>query len=160
MAAHDDFDRFFLDHHASLVRTLTVITGDAELAADAVQEAFQRAFVRWRRIRRYDAPAGWVRRVAINRSRDLARSDTRRRAREERVAPPEPVHDAEPDVHLLELLATLPERQRTALALHYLEGLDVERIAHEMSITSGAVKYHLHAGRAALRTLLEAEVER
>ena len=54
MRRRDDFDEFFLTHHGPLVRTLTVITGDAELAADAVQEAFQRAYVRWRKVGRYD----------------------------------------------------------------------------------------------------------
>ena len=37
----------------------------AELA-----DAFERAYVRWRRVGRLDDPAGWVRRVAINRAID------------------------------------------------------------------------------------------
>ena len=160
MARRDDFDQFFLDNHAALVRTLTVITGDAELAEDAVQEAFQRAYVRWTRIRRYDAPASWVRRVAINRSRDLIRSDRRRQANEERVAPPEATTDAERPHHILQLLMELPDRQRTAMALFYLEGLSVEQVAAEMSVSAGAVKYHLHEGRTKLRPLVEREAQR
>lgn len=157
MARHDEFDQFFLDNHAGLVRTLTVITGDAELAADVVQEAFQRAYLRWNRIRRYDAPASWVRRVAINRSRDLIRSDQRRRRNEERAAPDEATTDVPGDHHLLQLLMRLPERQRAAMALYYLDGLSVEQVANEMSVSSGAVKYHLHQGRESLRPLLEYE---
>ncbi|MDG2026641.1 MAG: hypothetical protein P8J50_05995 [Acidimicrobiales bacterium] len=43
MGPRDDFDEFFLANHAALVRTMTVIIGDAALAEDVVQEAFQRA---------------------------------------------------------------------------------------------------------------------
>ncbi len=144
-----------MDHHASLVRSLTAITGDSELAADAVQDAFQRAYLRWGRISRYDNPVTWVRRVAINRSRDLIRSDQRRRRNENRAAPDEAVADPEPETHLIPLFGRLPERQRVAMALYYLEGLSVDQVADQMSLSQGAVKYHLHEGRERLRPLLE-----
>ena len=64
------FRRPVCAHYDRLVRSLTVASGDREQAADAVQEAFVKAHVRWRRIRRYDDPIGWVRRVAINQLRD------------------------------------------------------------------------------------------
>ncbi|RMH78145.1 MAG: SigE family RNA polymerase sigma factor [Actinomyces sp.] len=152
---HDDFDQFFVENYGPLVRSLTFITGDATLAEDAVQDAFQRAFVRWNRIRRYDAPVTWVRRVAINRSRDLLRSEKRRRRNEERAAVDEVVHDEAADDDLARLFADLPERQRTAMALYYLDGLSVEQVAATMGISTGAVKYHMNQGREKLRPLLE-----
>jgi len=155
MRTSNDFDQFFMAHHASLVRSLTAITGDSELAADAVQDAFQRAYLRWGRISRYDNPVTWVRRVAINRSRDLIRSDQRRRRNEGRAAPDEAVTDPESESHLIPLLRRLPERQRVAMVLYYLEGLSVEQVADQMSLSQGAVKYHLHEGRERLRPLLE-----
>ncbi len=154
MGRRDDFDEFFLANHAALVRTMTVITGDPDLAADAVQEAFQRAYVRWRRVRRYDQPASWVRRVAINHSRDVIRSDQRRRRRELRVAPAEAVNDELPDLDFARLLEHLPTQQRTAMTLHYLDGLAVTQVADVMELTPGAVKYHLHEGRMRLMPLL------
>jgi len=155
MSKPNDFDQFFMDHHASLVRSLTAITGDSELAADSVQDAFQRAYLRWGRISRYDNPVTWVRRVAINRSRDLIRSDQRRRRNENRAAPDEAVVDPESESHLIPLLRRLPERQRIAMVLYYMEGLSVEQVADQMSLSQGAVKYHLHEGRERLRPLLE-----
>ncbi len=152
---HDDFDHFFIEHYGPLVRSLTFITGDAALAEDAVQDAFQRAYVRWNRIRRYDAPVTWVRRVAINRSRDMLRSEKRRRRNEERAATDEVVHDETPDDDLARLFSGLPERQRTAMALYYLDGLSVEQVANTMGISTGAVKYHMNQGREKLRPLLE-----
>ncbi len=150
-----EFEAFFVESYGGLHRTLTVIIGDAELAADALQDAYQRAYVRWKKIRRYDAPAAWVRHVAINRSRDLIRSNDRRLRNEERAAAPDVVVDQHRDDSLLGLLRPLPERQRTAMALHYLEDLSVEQVADEMGISSGAVKYHLNQGREKIRPILE-----
>ena len=78
-AATADFDDLFRTHYDRLVRVLTVACGDREQAADAVQEAFVKAHVRWRRIGRYDDPVGWVRRVAINQVRDEHRRAGRKR---------------------------------------------------------------------------------
>jgi RNA polymerase sigma-70 factor (ECF subfamily) len=150
-----EFEAFFLESYGGLHRTLTVIIGDAELAADALQDAYQRAYVRWKKISRYDAPAAWVRHVAINRSRDMIRSNDRRLRNEERAAGPHIVVDEQPDDSLFGLLQSLPERQRTAMALHYLEDLSVEQVADEMGISSGAVKYHLNQGRGKIRPILE-----
>ena len=40
--------------------------------------AFVAAHLRWRTVSKYDDPVGWVRRVAINKLRDVHRSDTRK----------------------------------------------------------------------------------
>ena len=85
-AASADFDDLFRAHYDRLVRTLTVACGDREQAADAVQEAFVKAHVRWRRIGRYDDPVGWVRRVAINQLRDEHRRTGRKRRALARLA--------------------------------------------------------------------------
>ena len=53
-----DFDSLFAAHYERLVRALTLVAGDPESAADAVQEAFVKAHLRWRRISRYDDPIG------------------------------------------------------------------------------------------------------
>ena len=82
----DDVAALFRDHYPACVRALAVVCGDGELAADAVQEAFARAHTRWRTIRHYDDPVGWVRRVAINLLRDDRRRNTRKRRAVERMA--------------------------------------------------------------------------
>lgn len=153
-SAEWNFDDVFVDHYGRLVRSLTLVTGDAAQAEDAVQEAFHRAYARWRRVGRYGAPEAWIRRVAVNRARDLARSDERRRRREARVAPPNAICDPEPHPEIADALALLPLRQRTAIVLHYLDGLAVRDVAGAMGITEGAVKFHLNRGRAALAPIL------
>jgi RNA polymerase sigma-70 factor (ECF subfamily) len=153
-----DFDATFRAHYVPMVRALAVACGDREVAADAVQDAFTRAYARWRRIARYDDPAGWVRHVAVNRIRDHYRKAARGRRAVDRLAvrTDHIVAGPEPDEDLGPLLAALPLQQRTAISLFYVEQCSVREIAHAMDLSEGAVKYHLHAGRTALKGLVDA----
>ena len=157
-AAVAHFDELFRTHYDRLVRSLTVVCGDRERAADAVQEAFVKAHVRWRRIGRYDDPVGWVRRVAINQLRDEHRRAGRRRLALTRLAarPPAAGPPDEPD-ELGRLLAELPRQQRVATALFYVDGISVAEIAGALGVAEGTVKSHLHDARRRLRAVLDDE---
>ncbi len=157
-----DFDAFFQANYQRLVLSLGAAFDNPEAADEAVQDAFIRAYARWSRVQRLDSPAAWVRRVAINRLRDSHRQRVRRRRAEERAVEREPVGPAgdpvadgpgERDV-LRRALATLPDRQRLAVALFYVEDLSVRDIARSMRISEGAVKAHLSQGRAKLAAVL------
>ncbi len=158
-----DFVTFFEKNYWPMVRSLTAAFGDAAAVEEAVQDAFIRANTRWRRVGRYDSPAAWVRRVAINRLKDHRRSAFRRAAAETRAAVDESVRSAVEAPAILDgaaaMLAALPERQRTAMALFYVEDLSVREIASSMKISDGAVKAHLSQGRAKLAQLTEPEPE-
>ena len=155
-APSEGFESLFRAHYGRLVRTLTLAAGDRELAADAVQEAFVRAHVHWRRIEGYEDPIGWVRRVAVNLLHDdRRRTDRKRRAIERLAAEPSSVPaPREPD-DLDRLLASLAPQQRTAVALHYVEELSIAEVAAAMGLATGSVKSHLHDARRRLRTRLE-----
>jgi len=150
----DDFAEFYAAQFRPLTLQLLAYTGDPALAQDLVQEAFSRAVPRWNRVRAYDDPAHWVRRVAFN----LARSRWRRvrtaqayarRQREESIEGPTPDR-----VALIRALATLPDRQRRAVILHYLAGFSVSEIAMQENTTPGTVKSWLHRARHALAAQL------
>lgn len=152
-----DFDDTFRRCYAPMVRTLAVAAGNREVAADCVQEAFTRAYVRWARVSRLEDPAGWIRHVAVNRMRDHFRKIERGRRAIDRLAPqvettaPPPEEPSE----LAALLASLPVQQRIVAALFYVDDLSVAEIAAAMQLSDGAVKYHLHAARRTLREALE-----
>ncbi len=63
------FDDLFEAEFPELVRMLTLMCGDRDVATASAAEAFERAFVRWRRVSRRDDPAAWIRRDAIRRTR-------------------------------------------------------------------------------------------
>ncbi len=112
-------------------------------------------------ISQYQNPSVWVRRIAINVSRDLHRSNQRRIRREQRHAVPEiaePV-DACGDGSALRLLQGLPEQQRAVAALYYLDDLSVAAIADLLAIAEGTVRFHLSQARNRLRTGLGAGEE-
>jgi RNA polymerase sigma-70 factor (ECF subfamily) len=154
-----DFDETFREHYSPMVRSLSVACGDREAAADAVQDAFTRAYARWRRISRYEHPAGWIRHVALNRLRDHFRHEARgAHARERLAGQTTTTVDAPelPDDALMAAVRALPPQQQITVSLFYVEQLSVREIATSMKLSEGAVKYHLHAGRGALRGWIEA----
>lgn len=160
-----EFDQFFLAHYDGIVRSVTFVCGDRERAADATQEAFIRAFDRWTRVRKYGNPAAWVRRIAINVTRDEHRSVSRRARREELAEGP-PTELPGPDAGdrldsspALDALRSLPDRQRAIAALYYLDDLSVADISETLAIAEGTVRFHLSQARARLRAGLGIDVD-
>jgi RNA polymerase sigma-70 factor, ECF subfamily len=69
--------------------------------------------------------------------------------------------DDRPDAHaaaetkaLHGVIATLPQRQRAAIALFYLEGFSMNELAEALDTNSKAVEGLLTRGKAALKHLL------
>lgn len=146
----NDFAQFYAAQFHGITLQVFAYTGDLPLAQDIAQEAFTRAVIRWERVRSYDDPAAWVRRVAFN----LAASRWRhlrvasaylKRQRAEHVEGPSPDR-----VALARALATLPDRHRRAVILHYLADLSVADIARQENVSANTVKSWLHRGRAQL----------
>ena len=155
-AATVDLTTLFNLHYARLVRSLTVICGNSEEAADAVQDAFVKAHLKWRKISTYDDPVGWIRRVAINKVRDGHRSRVRRDRAVDRLSSMSNVSSDMPDIdEVATLLVTLPKQQRAVAAMFYVEQMSVLEIADALEISDGAVKFHLHQAREKLRAHIE-----
>jgi RNA polymerase sigma factor (sigma-70 family) len=156
-----DFEGFVRRHGGPLVRSLTLIALDREVAADAAQEAFIQLHVHWARICAYEDPAAWLYRIAVNRCRDYRRTLARASRLFERLsAAPSTevvVEEWTPDSGVLGALHRLPSRQRAAAVLYYQADFSVAEIARVMHISEGAVSSHLHKAREALRQILEAE---
>jgi len=120
------------------------LTGNRHDAWDLLQETLVRVGERWRRI---DEPAAYARtvmtRLNVDRIRRLRRELLGVRTREPAT------HDqltSPAEAWLVEALATLTPRQRTALALRYVEDLDVRGIAERMGCSEGTVKSQLSRG--------------
>lgn len=149
------YDAFYATHFRAVSLQLYAYFGQASDADDLTQEAFCRAWERWPKIRTYDDPAAWVRRVAwrlaISRWR-RARAVRAHRQEAPRVARVEPA--GEDTVDLIRALGTLRADQRRAVVLHYLADLSVAEIAADADVAEGTVKSWLHRGRSALRQAL------
>ena len=147
------FDELFRREFPRLVRALSVAEGPEE-AADAVQEAFVEADRRWSAVGAMTDPAGWVRRVAVNRLSNVGRYRRRRTAILAAVRPPDPAALGEADLDLLAAIRALPRAQRLAVCLHDIAGLPVAEVAESLGVATGTVKSNLHDARASLRNRL------
>ncbi len=149
-----DFETFYRSEFDVVFRGCMLMTGSREVALDSTQEAFTRALVRWRRLRRHEWAGGWVMTTALNLCRRRARDPVP--VGRDVGTGSEDADDRSGRVDLRRALQALPARQRQAAILHYLADLPVAAVADLMGITDGAVKSHLFAARAALRRSLEA----
>ena len=146
-----DFEIFYRDTSRRLMRYAYGLTGDPGEAQDLVQEAYARAWQRWRRLRGYEDPEAWLRLIVNRLSADRWRRLGVRRLRAAAERPPPPVGPPSEDlVVLVRAMRALPANQRQALALHYLLDRSVAEIAIETGVPQGTVKSWLSRGRAAL----------
>ena len=151
----DDFDAFYRDTSRRLVRYAYGLTGDPVEAQDLVQEAYARAWQRWRRLSGYEEPEAWLRLVVSRLSADRWRRLGVRRSRAAADPPPAPAAPPSEDtVLLVRAMRTLPAAQRRALTLYYLLDRSVGQIAAETGVSSGTVKSWLSRGRAGLAAQL------
>jgi RNA polymerase sigma-70 factor (sigma-E family) len=143
-----------------LVRLATLLTRDASVAEELVQDAFVSLHRRWDSLADPAAAHGYLRTTVINN----ARSTLRHRGVEERHRQPGPPEPAGPeeravqsteDARVLSALRTLSRRQQEVLVLRYYADLSEQDIAHTLGLTNGAVKSHAHRGLAALKAALE-----
>lgn len=147
-------EAFCRREHPRLVAAVTAYTGDGELARECAQEALGRACARWGRVREMERPGGWLLVVAMNLAkRRLGRRRRRRQAVEQKAA--QRAEDVPADtaeaMAVRQAVATLPPRQRQAVALRFLGDLDVSETAKVMGCRPGTVKALTHQALAALR---------
>lgn len=151
----DAFDEFYRDTSRRLLRYAYGLCGDPVEAQDVAQEAYARAWQRWRRLRGYDDAEAWLRLVVTRLVTDRWRLLGVRRAATAAERPPPPAQPPSEDTLLLvAALRTLPVVQRRALVLHYLLDRPIAEIAVETGGSLGTVKSWLSRGRAALAAAL------
>lgn len=146
-----EFADFFQASWEPCLRALVAVVGSRELAEDQAAEAFARAWVSWRTVRRHPAPRAWVVRTALN----AGASWWRRRRRELPLADHDVTApgglDGGLDATLLTAIWRLPLRQREVIALRIFLDLDTATIARQLGIEAGTVRMHLSRGVTALR---------
>jgi RNA polymerase sigma-70 factor, ECF subfamily len=138
MRSDADFDAFYQASYHRLVGQVTVLAGSLEDAEDAVQEAFARASTRWARLRDYDAPEAWVRRVAFNLAPSGLRRARRQLAALARLGAPAPEPGRSTDRLAIEAgLRRLPLHYRQVLVLYCGADQPVEQVAQQLRLPPG-----------------------
>ena len=156
MTFEESYERWYPD----VVRSAWRICHDVPHAEELAQEAFVRAYRRWRKLERDGYAEPWLHRVAMN----LAITAVKRRQRGRRLeaeqgvmfAPPVEARD---DEWLVDTLERLPRRHREAVFLRVIADLSEEDVAAVMGCSNGSVKVHKKRGLDRLRELMEAREE-
>ncbi|HUG83818.1 MAG TPA: sigma-70 family RNA polymerase sigma factor [Euzebya sp.] len=155
----DELSTAYRAHHQRAVRLAYLLCSDREMAEDAVANVWLKVH---RRMGRgpIDDVGAYVRRAVVNEvnsgfrrlglmRREMSRrrgDDRGQRGHEEQVAD---------SAAMVQALARLPERTRTAVVLRYYLDLSVADTAATMGISEGTVKSSVSRGLEQLRAYLE-----
>jgi len=140
------FEGFYREYFPRTRAVLALTLGDLDQAEDATQEAFVRAFGRWKSIRGLDHPEKWLFVVALNIARDDHRRRQRRRRADGGIVADEGFDERIDDrLDIIRALKLLPPRQRQVLVLRYLAGMSTAETAHAMGCAEGTVRASLVA---------------
>ncbi len=145
-------------YEKDLLRMCCVYLRDADMARDAVQETFLKAY---RALDAFRGDAGertWLTRIAVNTCKDLRKSAWYRYV-DRRVAfdaLPEPAAPCkESSAAVTEEVMRLPRRLMEVTLLYYYQGMTLNEIAGTLNISPPAVSKRLKQARGRLRAILE-----
>lgn len=149
--SYSGFEAWYLASHARVLAVLTVVSGDADAASEATDEAFARALARWQRVGVMSSPIGWTYRVALN---QLRRRLRRRQHEHQLLLSASDVSATEQDpslwLQVLETLRPLTVRQRTVMALTYVADLPQDEVAQLLHISRSTVASTLADAKSAV----------
>ena len=147
-------------HRQGVVNVVYRMCGDTNVAEDAAQEAFIRAWQHLPNYRPRSPFRNWVYRIATNAARDVLR---RERETTDVDELPLPSSDAGPEAVLegqergeqvRQAVLSLPSASREVLVLREYEGLSYREIAETLDIPMGTVMSRLNYARNRLRQSL------
>ncbi|HEY1739444.1 MAG TPA: sigma-70 family RNA polymerase sigma factor, partial [Acidimicrobiia bacterium] len=155
----DAFDALYRREYPQLVGLAYALCGRRDVAEEIVQDAMVKTLARWSKVREYERPGAFVRRIVLH---DTT-SALRRRSAEMRALARlgERRSDAagiDPDVdEFWRLVRALPTRQAQVVALFYGDDQPTAEIALLLGVAEGTVRATLAQARGALRSQLEGE---
>jgi RNA polymerase sigma factor (sigma-70 family) len=142
------FARIVAAHHEDMRRVCVVVSGDAQVAEEAVAAAWA---IAWRKLGTVRDPRRlrpWLVSVAVNEARQLQRRRRRHELREVRVVlePSSSERDPAQGIDAIDLrnaLARLAESERVLLAMRYVAGFDSTELAAATGLTPGGTRARL-----------------
>ena len=153
------FARLVAAYHADMMRVAYVTCGEPELAQDAVQAAWAKAWRKLGSLRDPDKVRSWLVAVAANEARQLIRRGHRHPVVELDLCAADP-HRADPAgeierVDLVNALAHLRPEDRMLLALRYVAGFDSTQLARELGMSPSGTRARIGRLLHRLREELE-----
>ena len=160
MTAEERLEKLVNAWHLPLLRNCCALLGDADLARDAVQETFVKAYKALPSFRGECSEKTWLMRIAINVCRDMKRGSwfriIDRRVSLEDL--PEPVYSPrDEESGMMSAILSLPERDRRLILLYYYHNMTLQEIADTFGISQPAVSKGLKRAQGKLQAMLKEE---
>jgi len=145
-----------------ILRLCLLYLGDRQLAEDAFQETFVKAWRRKDTFRGESSIKTWLSRIAVNTCRDMLRRGWFRLMKrsepiESLFALAAPQEEARADVR--DAVLALPGKYREVIVLYYDQEMTLKEIAETTGMTVNSVSTRLRRARALLRKALGEEVD-
>lgn len=152
-------ERAMEQYEESLLRMCFVYLGDTQLAEDAVQETFLKAYRSLSGFRGEASEKTWLLRIAINTCKDVRRGAwfrhvDRNVALDQLREPSAP--DAAFDDSLTRAVMALKPRYRAAVLLCYYKGLTGQEAAQALGVSRATVMNRLRKAKEQIKKALEA----
>ncbi|WP_308167930.1 SigE family RNA polymerase sigma factor [Catellatospora tritici] len=150
--SRESFDDYVRGRSVALVRIAYLLTGDAHLAEDLVQQTLINVAGRWGKLRSDDDPDAYVRKVLYHQHVSWWRRH-RRDPLPTAVIPERstPARDVSVAVTVMGALRRLAPRQRAVIVLRYFEDMTETQTAEMLGIAVGTVKSTTRDALAKLR---------
>lgn len=150
-------------HAQGVMNVIYRMCGDAQIAEDAAQETFIRAWLDLNSFRPQALLRNWLYRIAINAAIDMLRKDKRilpddmedLHLIDPRPGPEALLLRAEGTALVQEAILSLPDASRAVLVLREYEGLSYHEIADALDIPVGTVMSRLNYARGLLKDRLD-----
>ena len=145
-----------------ILRLCLLYLGDRQLAEDAFQETFAKAWRRQDTFRGESSIKTWLSHIAVNTCRDMLRRGWFRLMKrsepiESLFALAAPQEEARADVR--DAVLALPGKYREVIVLYYDQEMTLKEIAETTEMTVNSVSTRLRRARALLRKALGEEVD-
>ena len=157
-SGRSELERLMEQYGSSLLRMCALYLKDADLAQDAVQETFIRAYRHIEDYRGESSERTWLMAIAINVSRDMLRTAWFRhqsRSTDIDTLPEKPAEFEFPDNTVLTEVMHLPAKYREVVLLRYYEGLKLKEVASALGLSDGRVRSRMNKANELLRDRLK-----
>ncbi|NLA52947.1 MAG: sigma-70 family RNA polymerase sigma factor [Clostridiales bacterium] len=156
-AQEANISRLMEQHGDGLLRFCYLNLGDVQLAEDAVQETFVKAYQKYHTFRADCSEMSWLCAIAVNCCRDIRRSTWFRHesGRSIEELPETGVEWKDYDDTLLNEVMNLPGKYREVILLHYFQGISLREISQTLSVNESTLSSRLKRARKKLRSKLE-----
>ena len=143
-----------------ILRLCLLYLGDRQLAEDAFQDTFVKAWKNLSSFKGESSVKTWLSQIAANTCRSMQRTPWLRMRRKSQSVDELlnlPAPEKEDHCDLVQAICTLPDRYREVIVLHYHQDMKLREIADVLHIPVNTVSTRLRKARKLLGKALEGE---